>query len=151
MPTTLDVLTALSSIATAIGVGVAANQLRVTRKQAVAAFEDSLTAQYRAIAATLPLKALLGEALTSDEHQGSLQYFYRYFDLCNEQAFLHENGRISDSTWLFWKDGISKNFQRPGFAVAWREIADRAKDDFSELRSLCPPDAAAVVQPHAAM
>ena len=45
----IDVLTALSSIATAIGVGVAASQLWVTRKQGVTAFEDSLTAQYRQI------------------------------------------------------------------------------------------------------
>lgn len=142
----LDVLTALSSIATAIGVGVAAHQLRVTRKQGVTAFEDSLAAQYRQIAATIPLKALLGEALTSDERRDKLEYFYRYFDLCNEQAFRHENSRISDSTWAFWKDGILTNFQRPAFAAAWQEIAARAKDDFNELRSLCPPDVAAVAQ-----
>ena len=94
------------------------------------------------------MKALLGEALTSDENRDKLEYFYRYFDLCNEQAFLHENGRISDSTWVFWKDGILTNFQRPAFAVAWQEIAARAKDDFNELRSLCPPNAAAVAQPN---
>lgn len=135
----LDVLTALSSIATAVGVGVAAYQLRVTRKQGVTAFEDSLAAQYRQIASTLPLKALLGGNLTPEEHEEHLQYFYRYFDLCNEQAFLHANGRISDSTWTFWEAGIQANLHRPAFAEAWGEIAVRAKDDFDELRALCPP------------
>jgi hypothetical protein len=138
---TLEVLSALSSIATAVGVGVAAYQLRVTRKQGVTAFEDSLTAQYREVAASLPLKALLGEALTEEEHSYHLQFFYRYFDLCNEQAFLHNNGRVSDGTWAFWEDGIRTNFRRPAFARAWQEVANRAKDDFDELRSLCPPDA----------
>jgi hypothetical protein len=99
----LEVLSALSNVATAFGVGVAAYQLRITRKQSVTTFEDSLTAQYRQVASTLPLKALLGESLTNEEHDAHLQHFYRYFDLCNEQAFLYQNGRISNSTWDFWR------------------------------------------------
>jgi len=135
----LEVLSALSSIATAFGVGVAAYQLRITRKQSVTTFEDSLTAQYRQVASTLPLTALLGESLTNEEHDAHLQYFYRYFDLCNEQAFLHKCGRISKSTWDFWKDGILTNLHRPAFATAWQEIASKANDDFGELRLLCQP------------
>lgn len=137
----LEVLSAVSNIATAIGIAVAAYQLRVTRKQNVTTFEDSLTVQYRQIASSLPLNALLGEAIKPDEHRDHLKYFYRYFDLCNEQAFLHRNGRISETTWGFWKDGILANFRRPAFAEAWKEIAARSKDDFNELRLLCPTNA----------
>lgn len=140
---TPEVLSALSSIATAIGVvitaigvGVATSLLWLTRMQGVTAFEDSLTVQYRQVAATLPLKALFGEPLTDEEHKAHLQYFYRYFDLCNEQAFLHTKGRISANTWEFWKDGILTNLRRPAFAKAWEEIARRAQDDFNELRLL---------------
>jgi hypothetical protein len=136
----LEVLSALSSFATAFGVGVAAYQLRITRKQSVTTFEDSLTAQYRQVASTLPLKALLGESITNEEHDAHLQYFYRYFDLCNEQAYLHKTGRISESTWDFWKDGILTNLRRPAFTTAWQEIASKANDDFGELRLLCQPD-----------
>lgn len=139
----LDTLPILSNIATAIGVGVAAYQLRITRKQSITTFEDSLAAQYRQIVSTLPLKALLGEPLSNEEHYDHLQHFYRYIDLCNEQAFLHETGRVSDQTWTFWEDGIRVNLCRPAFARAWQEIASRAKDDFNELRSLCPPTAGA--------
>lgn len=135
---TLEILSALSSILTAIGVWLAACQLRRTRKQSVTTFEDSLTVQYRQIVSTLPLRALLGEPLTDEEHEAHLQYFYRYFDLCNEQAFLHTNSRVSVDTWKFWKDGILTNLRRPAFARAWREIARRAKDDFHELKLLCP-------------
>jgi hypothetical protein len=135
----LETLSALSNIATAIGVGVAAYQLRITRKQNITAFEDSLSGQYRQIVSTLPLKALLGESLSDQEHCEHLQYFYRYIDLCNEQVFLHKSRRISNKTWLFWGDGILTNLSRPAFARAWQEIANRAKDDFDELRLLCPP------------
>lgn len=133
-------LSVLSSIATAIGVGIAAYQLRVTRKQSVTTFEDSLTAQYRHVASTLPLKALLGESLTEDEHKKYIQYFYRYFDLCNEQAFLNKCGRVTKGTWIFWEDGIRTNIRRPAFSRAWQEVARRSIDDFSELRALCPPE-----------
>lgn len=136
---TLIILSTLSSITTALGVGVAAYQLRVTRKQNVTAFEDSLTVQYRQVASTLPLRALLGESLTDGEHKYYLPFFYRYFDLCNEQVFLHKTGRITESTWEFWKDGILTNLRRPAFARAWVEIANRAKDDFDELKSLYRP------------
>ena len=136
----LEVLSALSNVATAFGVGVAAYQLLITRKQRVTTFEDSLSAQYRQVASALPVNALLGESLTNEEHDAHLKHFYRYFDLCNEQVFLHKSGRISKSTWDFWKDGILTNLRRPAFATAWQEIASKANDDFSELRLLSQPD-----------
>lgn len=134
----IETLSALSSIATAVGVGVAAYQLRVAQKQSVTTFEDSLTVQYRQVVASIPLKALFGETLSDDELKANLQYFYRYFDLCNEQAFLYLNGRISKKTWEFWKDGIITNLHRPAFARAWEIIARCAKEDFDELRLLYP-------------
>ena len=140
----IDFLPLVPATVTAIGVCVAAYQLRVNRKQAVTTFEDSLTAQYRQIASTLPLKALLGESLSKSEHEEHLKFFYRYFDLCNEQAFLHQSGRVSENTWAFWKDGIIGNLRRPAFERAWREIAGRANDDFSELKQLCPVNAESV-------
>lgn len=129
----------IASIATAVGVVVAAWQLWLTRKQSCTSFEDSLAKEYRELAATLPTKALLGEPLTDEEHAEYFDEFYRYIDLCNEQAFLHKTGRISEDTWTFWNDGIATNLARPAFSRVWREIAARANNDFSELRRLSPP------------
>jgi hypothetical protein len=135
----LEILSASASTATALGVAVAAWQIWLAHKQSVTSFEDSLAKEYRELAATLPTKALLGETLTDEEHAKYFDEFYRYFDLCNEQAFLHKNGRISKITWRFWNDGIASNLRRPAFSRAWREVAARANDDFSELRALSPP------------
>lgn len=139
MLTMIDKLNAAASIATAIGVFLAVWQLWLAHKQSVTAFEDSLAKEYRDLAATLPTKALLGEDLTRDEHEKHFDEFYRYFDLCNEQAFLHRGGRISKRTWEFWRDGITSNMRRPAFERAWTEVSARANGDFSELRELCPP------------
>jgi hypothetical protein len=132
-------LTSLASIATAVAVIVAAWQLFLSRKQAITSFEDSLAKEYRELAARLPTKALLGETLDDKEYADHFDEMYHYIDLCNEQAFLWEAGRISAKTWQFWRDGIASNLKRPAFARAWSEIAARSCGDFSELRAICPP------------
>lgn len=137
--TVIEILSAISNAATAIGVGIAASQLFMARQQATTSFEDALTGQYRLIIERLPVEALFGEQIPPDTHVGLLPYFYRYFDLCNEQIFLRRQKRITDKTWENWIDGIKSNMQRPAFAAAWAEIARRAEDDFDLLRELCPP------------
>lgn len=137
--TCLEVLSALANIATAAALVVAAWQLFLAKGQAITSFEDSFAKEYRELASKLPTKALLGEPLTEDEYKSHFDEMYHYFDLCNEQAFLYKAGRISNETWVFWKDGIRTNLNRPAFERAWSEIAARAENDFSELKALFPP------------
>ncbi|MGR6805344.1 hypothetical protein ACU6VI_03405 [Sphaerotilus natans] len=127
------------------GVGAVAAfwQLRLLKTQSVTSFEDGLVDEYRDIAKDLPLDALLGADMTAPQVADALPAFYRYFDLCNQQVFLHKQGRIRAETWVLWKDGIVSNLRRPAFALAWAEIAAKAAGDFDELRALCPPKAAA--------
>ena len=135
----LDVLAAMASVATAIAVIVAAWQLMLSRQQAVTSFEDSLAKEYRDLAARIPVKALLGKPLSDEEFAKHFDTLYHYIDLCNEQAFLNQTGRISDSTWTFWRGGIASNLKRPAFERAWSEIAAGSNGDFSELRAVFPP------------
>jgi hypothetical protein len=137
--TTIEILSALANIATAAAVVVGAWQLVLVHRMSVTNFEDTFAKEYRELAAKLPTKALLGEALSDDEHAKHFDEMYHYFDLCNEQAFLRGVGRVSDKTWIFWMDGIASNLRRPAFDRAWSEIAARANDDFSELKALFPP------------
>ena len=122
------------------GILVATRQLRITSQQALTTFEDSLAHEYRDLAARLPTKALLGEPLSQTEQQNAFDEFYHYFDLSNEQVFLRQIGRVSQSTWTYWRDGIKSNLGRPAFACAWDEINNRAPKDFSELRRLIQED-----------
>ena len=137
--TTIETLSALANIATATAVVVGAWQLVLAHRLSVTNFEDAFAKEYRELAAKLPTKALLGEALSDDEHVKYFDEMYRYFDLCNQQAFLYSVGRVSNKTWIFWKDGIASNLRRPAFERAWSEIAARANNDFSELKVLFPP------------
>lgn len=129
----------IANISTALAAIFAAWQLRLSKKQATTAFEVALAKEYREIAARLPTKAFLGEHLTEIEHADSFDEMHRYFDLCNQQAFLAAEGRITKETWKFWKDGINSNMNRPAFKHAWFEIAERSNGDFTELRAIAPP------------
>ena len=135
----IEILSAIASIATTVGVLVTAWQLVLLKRLNVTSFEDSFAKEYRELAAKLPTKALLGEALTDEEHLKHFDEMYHYIDLCNEQVFLHNVSRISNKTWDFWKDGIASNLRRPAFNRAWTEIAARASGDFSELKAVFPP------------
>src|SRR5262249_49331411 len=114
----------------------AAKQLIHSKRLSLSQFEDSLTQQYRDLAADLPLEALLGERIDHWKLRETLPAFYRYFDLCNEQAFLRQRDRVSTDTWHQWRDGIRTNMTRPAFQEAWREVKQRARSDFGELRRL---------------
>ncbi len=135
-----ETLTAISSIATAIGVLFAAWQLWLGHRQSVTNFEDAVAREYRELAAKFPTKALLGEELTDEEYEGAFDEFYHYFDLCNEQVFFSQRRRLSRATWKFWRDGIASNLRRPAFRRAWRDVCSRANSDFSELKELFPPN-----------
>lgn len=138
MEPVVEILTLVASLATAVGVIIAARQLGLSKEQARIQFEDGLNAQYREIVQHLPVEAMLGEPLAADSSKSALPYFYHYFDLCNEQAFLRRLGRISPSTWDNWKEGIEQNCSRPAFAAAWAEISRRAPESFDDLREQVP-------------
>jgi hypothetical protein len=129
-------ITAAGAALTGVGVVVTAWQVRLAERQARTAFEDSMAREYREIARRLPVAALLGEPLHEHERIGSLEDFFRYIDLSNEQVFLRSRSRISAETWLNWRDGIRSNLSRPAFSLAWVEIKQRSANGFSELRRL---------------
>jgi hypothetical protein len=125
----------VAAIGTFLGVVFAGWQLLLSRQQARSEFEDRLTGRYLAVAADLPVEMFFGEQVDPEIVRLHRAAFYRYFDLCNEQAFLHEQGRISDATWVQWRDGMKGNFARPAFHAAWfDEIAPHVGDDFEELK-----------------
>ena len=124
-PELLELLSLSASVATTVGVIVGASQLLHWVQKSASAFEDGFAKEYRALVANIPTKAFFGEDLSEEEFERSLDEFYHYFDLCNEQAFQYEQGRVRRKTWRFWKEGMQENLRLPTFQRAWRHIAQR--------------------------
>lgn len=132
----VETFTLLASLATAAGVIIAAYQIRISRIESVSQFEDSFAKEYREVASQMPTLALLGVELTEDEKAKHFDELFRYFDLSNEQTFLRQTGRIRKSTWIFWRDGMKSNLEKPAFHWAWQKIEETGTKEFSELRRL---------------
>jgi hypothetical protein len=129
------ILTDAAAIGTFLGVLFAGWQLWLNRQQAKTEFEDRMTELYRALAAQLPVEVFFDKQIDRDVITANRAIFYRYFDLCNEQAFLHKRGRIRDHTWIEWQDGIRGNMERHAFDTAWHEeIGPHIGKDFQDFR-----------------
>lgn len=129
------ILAAVPGVATAIGVAIAAWQLRMSRKLAQLSFEDSLNKEYRSLAKDIPVNALIGEDINEHpEFSEVRECIYNYVDLCNEQIFLRKKGRITESTWREWAVGMQMNLNKPTFRRVWSEIKGALPQEFQELR-----------------
>lgn len=135
----IGLVNALASVATAVGVLLAGWQIRLAKQASRSVFEDSLTQQYREIIKRIPIEALLGEDLKTLEPQkweNTLDDFYRYIDLSNEQIFLRQHNRVSSATWRLWSEGIKLKLELKAFKDAWEHFKREAPESFKELQML---------------
>lgn len=124
--TILDVITALASTATAVGVIIAVIQLFHAEKLAKSQFEDQFRRDYREICSALPVRVFLGHELDESQLEENLNQFHQYFHLCNSQIFLRSQSKISKITWNMWSRGIIANFELTAFQQAWKYIHTEA-------------------------
>jgi len=129
-----SIATAVGSLATGVGVIFGAWQIRLSKKQAQAEFEDNLDQQYRNLTMDLPVDVLIGKVPKEDDKERVRELIYNYLDLSNEQVYLRAKGRISQHTWNSWCSGIKAHLDRPEF----KRVYDEVKQDssFTYLESL---------------
>jgi hypothetical protein len=137
-----DALMALSAAVGAVGVGFLGLQIKQSKDQAQAEFEDSIQRDYREILKELPVEVFLGVELSEAQRSASLGLFYRYFNLSNTQAKLWSSRKIRLETWTDWKKGIHANLARAEFRKAWEEIESKSPKGFGSLRALIRGDVA---------
>jgi len=126
----------LVSICTAVGVLVAAFQLRVSSKIAQTEFEDSIDQQYRELAKGIPVDALIGKTVREEKSELTRELIYNYLDLCNEQIFLRKKKRVRKDTWVDWCTGIELNLEKKEFKKVWAEIKLESPKTFTFLEKL---------------
>ncbi|MGB9952910.1 hypothetical protein ACOZ4F_10965 [Haloarcula marismortui] len=128
----LTILQTVGSLFTGFGALLVFLQFRQRNIQFVTEFEDSLTKEYRDIVQDLPVKARTNEEVDWEENKRAI---YQYIDLCNEQVFLRQNGRVSETAWNSWQDGMESNIQEGVFKEGWSRIKSDT-DSFKELKQV---------------
>jgi len=115
------IVAVISTCLTAIGVCFAAWQIMESRIIARTQFEDILDAQYRSLMQKIPADVFLESNPTRPNKQLN-ELFFNYYDLSNEQIFLRQQGRISDSRWECWSEGIRENMNLKEINDFWEVV-----------------------------
>jgi hypothetical protein len=114
--------TALGAMFTGVGVMFGAYQIRLTKKQGIAEFEDRFDQQYRELSMQLPVDVLIGQKPTKEDRLRVRELIYNYCDLSNEQVYLRAKGKVTQVTWMSWSSGIKAHLERPAFQDVYEEI-----------------------------
>ena len=133
-----SIATAIGSLATAIGVIFGAWQIRLTKKQSQAEFEDGFDQQYRTLSMAIPVDVLIGNLPHPQETSEVRELIFNYLDLSNEQVYLRAKGRVSKLTWKSWRSGIKAHLARPFFYQVFDEV--KSQSGFTYLARLVEED-----------
>jgi hypothetical protein len=62
-----------------------------------------------------------------------------YLNLCSEEFYLHDRGRIDDMTWAIWKQGMIETLRLPWIQETWAELQPEYSyfDEFCEFIRSC--------------
>lgn len=136
----MDYWNMITSVATAVGVAIAAWQLWESRKLAASAFEDSFDEKYRQLAFSIPVDALLSKKIPLWKRTIAREWVYNYLDLSNEQIYLRKQKRVSYDRWVEWSKGMQLHLQRPFFREVLDEVENDSFETFSYLEKLIEED-----------
>jgi hypothetical protein len=136
MSTILFDWSSVAAIAGIFVVAIMAWQVRETRAIAQSAFEESFNEQYRKLARSIPVDALLGKAVKEHLKSSTREEVYCYLDFSEDQALYRFNGRIRRSTWSSWAAGIKAHIEKEEFAKVWNEVYTHSPVTFSYLARL---------------
>jgi hypothetical protein len=104
-----------------------AYQLRQAQLELRASFEQTFSERYDRIVARIPLPVLLGGEPNLDDPE-QLRAFFDYFELCEEEWYYRQRGRVGRRTWRDWWEGMALHCRRDGFIAAWQRLTGEEID-----------------------
>ncbi len=142
-------MNAIVAIATVTGVLVAAGALLVAlkgvRDQLWLHTFSEYTRRYSDIVQGLPAESRRPgshfslEKLEPSERGRVLNAARGYLNLCSEEFYLHERGRIDDTTWAIWRQGMVETLRLPWMQETWSDLQAEYSyfDDFCIFIQTC--------------
>ncbi|MEI8096414.1 MAG: hypothetical protein WCG80_19550 [Spirochaetales bacterium] len=135
-----SIIQLVANAATAISIVLAVVQLYRDATTRKSEFIESVERDYRDLIKEIPYQVFLGKLLTVDEQAKTMDDFYRYFDLTNNQVMLRQHKKISRDTWENWSAGAKNNLSLPAFRAAYKEIVEPWPTQFTEMQQLVRED-----------
>ena len=124
-------LESIASVATAIGVAIAAMGIWQGRRTEQLQFELTFTERYRVISDRLPLVTLQsGDLSATEDHEREI---FDYMELCEEQMHYRAHNRISSATWADWSIGIQRNLNQGNMHQVCTRLMKKSPHRFDRL------------------
>jgi len=64
------------------------------------------------------------DTLTPSERHELLSAVGMYLNLCSEELYLHERGKVDRETWGIWSAEMRDALRAPWFRAAWGQLRD---------------------------
>jgi hypothetical protein len=125
----LDVWSFALQLATLVAVLVAARQLVFQSRQMHRDFEALYVQRYWALMDRRSRRFALGGGLSRDDRIT----VRNYIQLCEDQIDCRRIGRVTDSTWVFWRGAIADQLQQPAYRT---ELDELSGETFPRVREL---------------
>lgn len=102
----IDWATAIGGIVVIVGGVFAIFQLWLMTRQGHRQFEHLYSQRYWVIMDRLSIEAQLGTSGTRKPRRSEQEALFAYVQLCEDEADMYEQGRVTRATWTIWKSGI---------------------------------------------
>jgi hypothetical protein len=129
LPTWAEAVTALTSLLTLLVVGLAAVQIRHVNRQMHRELEMQYLLRFWQLMDRRSRTFRLKMRTTRDDRV----LLQEYLGLCEDQVQLRSFGRVTDHTWVYWKQDIRAMCVSPPVA---KELSKSNIEDYPHLRSL---------------
>jgi len=103
------------------------------RHQQKLSFFEKYTARYQYLMEHMPEEFFSAyDKELQEETKKEISHFIRlYLDLCSEEYYLYTDGRIDQTVWEEWKEGIAYSFKNPYLSQYWNERIKEYKESYS--------------------
>lgn len=143
---------ALASVAGVIvAIATVVVALRSVRNQLWLQTFSEYTRRYSEIVRELPSEArrpggrFVFDELDGEEQGRVLNIARAYLNLCSEEYFLHDRGRIDDETWAIWRAAIVEVLRAPWIQATWTVLKpEYCFLEFSSFLDKCIDEARAI-------
>ncbi|UOQ88049.1 hypothetical protein MUN74_12175 [Agromyces endophyticus] len=109
-------VTAIGGIVVIVGGIFAVFQLWLMTRQGHRQFEHLYSQRYWAIMDRLSVEAQLGTRGPWHRRRSEQEALFAYVQLCEDEADMYEQGRVTRATWTIWKSGIDSMLSSPRVA-----------------------------------
>ena len=117
---TLTITAIMTTVSICVTYYLSMKEISNTNKLAIEqnkrAFYSEYTKRYQDIILAMPDNVFDG---SGELNSITLKYTQLYFDLCNEEYYLHKEGQLPEGIWNNWKEGMKQTTKLVLFKKSW--------------------------------